>query len=106
MPNAEDNLPEWCYDIYMKKLNDNIRFLAWSSFDIHAWNAINLYNQNSRRLFYFYDRIDENIQRCESSFGGNMTISLQPLNKHRNNFCRPLPSIMMGVSYSFETNFI
>lgn len=100
MQSAEDNLPKWCFDIYTKKLNDLIRLLARSSFDIHAWNAINLYSRNSHRLFFFYNRNDEYIQRCESSFGGNVTISLQPLNKYRNNFDRPLPSLMMGVSYT------
>ena len=77
-----------------------------STLDVHAWNAINLYSQNWHGLIFFYNRINESTQRCENSFGGNVTISLQPLNKYRNNFDRPLPSLMMGVSYSFETNCI
>lgn len=104
MQSAEDNLPKWCFDIYMQKLNHIIRHQARSSIDIHAWNAINLYSQNSHGLFF--NRIDESIEHCESSFGGNVTISLQPLNKYRNNFDRPLPSLITGVSYSFETNCI
>lgn len=69
-----------------------------STLDVHAWNAITLYVRNSRRQFIPFGSFREYyLNRCESSFGGKVKISLQPLNKYRNDFSRPLPS-MRGVS--------
>lgn len=96
MKDEEEDVPKWCSEIYAKKLRSEIKSLARSSIDIHAWNAIALYGYNSKGR-YFPD-INGYLSRCESLFDGKVIISLQPLNKYRNDFSRPLPSTMLGVS--------
>lgn len=52
---------------------------------------------SSRRQFTPFGSIREDLNRCESSFGGKVKISLRPLNKYRNDFSRPLPSSVSSL---------
>ncbi|XP_031636474.1 uncharacterized protein LOC116349259 [Contarinia nasturtii] len=92
----EEDLPKFCFEIYTAKLNADIKLLAMSTLDVHAWNAISIYVRNSHRRFISFGRIHEHLNRCESSFGGKVKISLQALNKYRNDCSRQLP-LMLGA---------
>lgn len=64
--------------------------------DVHAWNAIKLYERNAHEHKRFIDYLDSSqyLNHCDSSLGGQVKISLQPLNKYQHDFARPLPSII------------
>lgn len=86
----------------MEKLECAIESLSRNFNDIHAWNAIKLYERNANRQFI--GDVVEYLNRCETSYGGRVKIFLKSLNKHLNDFSRPLPYTHFGVS-SFEQKY-
>lgn len=78
-----------------------IKSLARTSNDIHAWNAITIYERNANKRG---DEWTENPDVCESLFG-KVKISLQQLHKYQHDFSRPLPAtIRINDEYSFDVS--
>lgn len=86
----------------MAQLECAIASLSRNFNDIHAWNAIKLYKRNAN--INTVGDVFEYLNRCETSYGGKVKIFLKPLNKHLNDFSRPLPRIHFGVSF-FEQKY-
>lgn len=69
--------------------------------DIHVWNAIELYGRNSHGGFV--GDVVEYFNRYDELYGGKVKIFLKPLNKHLNDFDRPLPhSVGVSKKKTFE----
>lgn len=95
-------LPSLCFENFALKLECAIKSLSRNFNDIHAWNAIKLYGTNANRNWI--GDVPEYLNRCEKLYGGKVKVFLKSMNKHLDDFSRPLPLTHFGVS-SFEQKF-
>lgn len=71
---------EFLCNIHCSDYYSAIKSLAMASIDIHAINSIKIYEENMED--FYGDKINGYSNHCDSSFRGNVNISLQPINKY------------------------
>lgn len=93
-------LPGWCADNYGAKVNLEMKSLARSSNDTHAWNAATLYDRTrflNGKVTNNEHAMAENLNYCDTSLGGKVKIALERSNKYHSDFLRPLPNTIIWM---------